>query len=379
MKRLNALACPALCLALCSPLPGQQHVTLEPTLGIAQQEYRQAQAAWLREDPNSITADLLTANPADMHRRIAKIRSLRDDMMDKKLVYLDLIVKRYGDLRTRLTAADHSELPIPELRKGLQDEQSRLLAEQDRLESLIRDLPQGDEYTFVMRDLNAERTELVNLQNGIAMRIRSLDQIDQAQQAGRDLESKDPIEKKLEAVANIWAEERDKTKIQHAHWDAYYDLMDQEVDRGKATPKDRAPADRGKPESNKPKGGPSPQAVNGIPGRFSGNWVYESRPGAWVGFGEPVRASLELTDSGTEIRGNYYARVPGRTDMRDLILKLTGEEVSPGTVKATWFSQSPPGNGEMVLRLGGDRRVLVERTTASDTYFPRGMEVLLPR
>ena len=63
------------------------------------------------------------------------------------------------------------------------------------------------------------------------------------------------------------------------------------------------------------------------------------------------------------------ARIPGRSDIRNLNLALTGEEISSGTARVNWVSQFPPGHGELVLRMGGDRRVLVERTAADDTYF----------
>lgn len=181
----------------------------------------------------NLTAELLTGNAADMHKRIRHVADLREDVMQKKSVYLDLIVKRFADMRGRLSAQGQSQLPVPELRKGLQDEQSLLLADQERLESLIRDLPQGDEYTLVMRELNSEKTELVNLQNAIAMRIRSIDKIEEAQKVGNEIEAKDPLEKKLDDIAAIWRQELDRTKQQRTKWVELYSAMDREVDHGK--------------------------------------------------------------------------------------------------------------------------------------------------
>ena len=92
-----------------------------------------------------------------MHKRIGRKRALSDDMMEKKVVYFDQIIKRFAEMRGRLTGAGDSQLPIPELRKGLEEEQSKLLGDQDRLDALMRDLPQGDEYSLVMRELTAEK------------------------------------------------------------------------------------------------------------------------------------------------------------------------------------------------------------------------------
>ena len=347
-------------------------IAYEPTLGVAEQAYRQAQEAWLGEDAN-LSAELLTGNPVDMHKRIGRKRALSDDMMEKKVVYFDQIIKRFADMRGRLAGAGDSQLPISELRKGLEDEQSKLLGDQDRLDALMRDLPQGDEYSLVMRELTAEKTALVNLQNTVAQRIRAVDQMDKAQQVGVEIEAKDPLEKKLDSIQTIYNEERERAKRQKLTFDRIYSLMDNAVDEGKV-PAGNKPA--AKPDKAKlpPKASRAPAAAS-----FAGVWFYESRPGAWTGFGEPVSVGLSLSYAGELLTGSYIARLPGRNDLRDLSLTLTGEETSPGTAKVSWVSQMPPAKGEMILRLGGDRRVLVERTTSNDTYFPRGMEVLLPR
>jgi hypothetical protein len=351
-------------------------VVYEPTLGVAEQAYREAQEAWLNEDSN-LSADLLTGKAADVHKRISRKRALSDDMMDKKVVYFDQIIKRFAEMRGRLAGTGSSQLPIPELRKGLEVEQSKLLEDQDRLDALIRDLPQGDEYALVMRELAAERTDLVNLQNTVAQRIRSVDQMEKAQQVGVDIEAKDPLEKKLDAIQTIYNEERERAKRQKPVYDQIYLLMDRAVDEGKA-PAVNKPAPKPDPKPDKVKLPPQASRT-AVPVGFSGIWFYESHPGAWTGFGEPVSVGLSLRSAGEQVTGSYIARLPGKNDVRDLSLTLTGEEISPGIAKVSWVSQMPPAKGEMMLRLGGDRRVLVERTASNDTYFPRGMEVLLPR
>jgi len=384
----------AFVLALVPLLPAQ---VFKPTLGIAEQQYREAQEAWLREDPN-LAADLLTGNPAEMHKRIRRIASLRDDVMDKKVVYLDLVVKRFGEIRGRIEGAAQTQLPVGDLKKELQDEQSRLLEDQERIESLIQDLPQGDDYALVMRELTAEKDELVKLQNAIAMRMRSLDQIDKNQEASREVEAKDPLAKKLDAITAMWTEERDKAKAQRSKWADLYAAMDSEVDRGKSRaqpakkpavpPANSQPV---KPDKSKPATPAQTPQARSIPAQgpgFQGSWLYQSSPGAWTGFGEPVQVSLSLRQSGTRLEGEYRARIPGRnilgqsgadgSDIRKLDLALTGDETAPGLAKVSWVSQMPPSKGEMLLHLGGDRRVLVERIAAGDTYFPRGMEILLP-
>jgi hypothetical protein len=377
MKRLSGF--PAI-LIFSALLPGQGgKVVYEPTLGVAEQAYREAQEAWLGEDAN-LSAQLLTGNAADMHKRIGRKKALSDDMMEKKVVYFDQIIKRFAEMRGRLAGTGNLQLPIAELRKGLEEEQSKLLGDQDRLDALIRDLPQGDEYSLVMRELTAERTELVNLQNTVAQRIRTVDQMEKAQKVGVEIEAKDPLEEKLDAIQTIYSEERERAKRQKLAFNQMYSLMDRAVDEGKApTQKESTPAGS-KPAPKRDKDKLPPQAYR-APATvgFAGGWFYESHPGAWTGFGEPVSVALSLRYSGEQLTGVYTARLPGRNDVRDLSLTVTGEEISPGIAMVIWVSQLPLAKGEMILRLGGDRRLLVERTASNDTYFPRGMEVLLPR
>jgi hypothetical protein len=65
--------------------------------------------------------------------------------------------------------------------------------------------------------------------------------------------------------------------------------------------------------------------------------------------------------------------------MRDLNLRLTGEQVSAREATIRWTSEMPATEGDMTLSLGGDGRIMLKRTRAGDTYVPRGAEVLSPR
>ena len=382
MRFLVRSACLVLISGLCFCLPAlpQGKIRLEPSnLGEAEEDYRSAQLDWLNADPN-LAADLFKGNPQEMHKRIQRTADLRDQMMEKKSVYLDLIVKHFNETRARLAIPD-AQIPIPELRRDLEDEQSRLLGEQERLDALIHDLPQDDLYTLVAHELNVERTQLVNLQNSVALRIRGLDAIGKNQDAVRNMEANDPIAKNLEAISKIWESERDNTKIQREHWKALYAAMNRAVDGGKTPAPTPPPAGNTKPADTpaaKPRGALLPSRDSGRSLAFEGTWKYEKSPNAWSGFGEPVQVALELHRSGSTISGTYNARIPGRRDMRDLNLTLQGDELAPGKAVFRWVSLVPAAHGELTVQMGGDRRVLLERTKSSDTYFPLGMEVLLP-
>ena len=150
-------------------MPQGGSVTVVPTtLGDAERAYFDAQAEWLYSDPK-LVADLLKAPPQEMHRRIRKAAELREQVMEKKTVYLDAILKHFSDTRALLVSSPGAQLPVPVLRQNLEDEQSRILTEIDRVDAMIHDLPQDDRYAFVLHELNTGRTELVNLQVTIAL------------------------------------------------------------------------------------------------------------------------------------------------------------------------------------------------------------------
>ena len=128
-----------------------------PSIAVAEGEYREAQEAWLHGDPNLVN-DLFKGNKEEIRGRIHRAASLRDTMMAKKEVYLDLLIQRAEDSRKRLAGATApgAVLPVEEIKAGLSQEQERILSDQDRLEALLRDLPQGDDYSLVRRELDRQ-------------------------------------------------------------------------------------------------------------------------------------------------------------------------------------------------------------------------------
>ena len=364
--------------------PQQRKVVADPpSLGEAERDYRNAQQEWLNADPN-LEADFLKGNPREIHNRITRSAALKDEMMQKKAVYLDLVVAHFAETRARLSSAKGVDLPIPEMRQRLEAEQTRVLSEIERLDDLIRDFSQDDLYAIVVHNMNAERAQLAEVQLSLAKQIRSLDSIGNAQDAIKRIEARDPLDQKLEAISKVWEQERESVRVQREHWKNYYAEMSREVDGGKspATVASNSPAvnPAPAPASAKPRVTPPTKAQGPAkPADFEGKWVYTSSPNAWTGFGEPVRVALELHYSGKTLSGAYTARLPGRQDVRDLDLTLSGEVVSPGKAVLRWISKTPAARGELTVQLGGDRRLLLERTTSSDTYVPRGMEVLVPQ
>jgi hypothetical protein len=372
----------SLLLVTLAPVLFAQTIRIEPSIGTAEDQYRQAQEDWLREDTPALAAELLSGPPAVIHQRIRRAATLRDTMMEKKDVYLDLIIKRFGETRARLANVSGAKLPVSDLKNDLDEQQTLILADQERLEALMHDLPQGDEYALVMRELQAQHADLVNVQNALAQRMRLLDKMDQAQQAAGQIEGKESIDQKLDAIGKIWEEERQKTKEQRAKWAKLYATMDKEVDQGKApvvapAGKSTSPAEIS--ANTRSVAAPLPADPAKAPRTFAGSWVYRSQPGAWSGFGEPESAQLTLVVLNGKITGTYVARIPGPRDMRDLNLRLTGEQVSAREATIRWTSEMPATEGDMTLSLGGDGRIMLKRTRAGDTYVPRGAEVLSPR
>ena len=200
MSMVNRLVLLFAAAALCSG----QSVRLVPDIAVAEAEYRDAQEAWLHNDPN-LERDLFRGNPAEMQARIRRTASLRDTVMVKKEAYLGLLIQRLqGTLGTlQQVSSTATDLPLDSLRKDLEVQQAHILDDQERLEALIRDLPQGDEYFLVRRELDAERNELINLQNNVALRIRSLDSAGKAQEAIKSAASSDTVTQKLAAIIKV--------------------------------------------------------------------------------------------------------------------------------------------------------------------------------
>jgi hypothetical protein len=356
----------------------------QPSIAVAESEYREAQQAWLNSDPNLVN-DLFKGNKEEIRGRIHRAASLRDNMMAKKAAYLALMIQRIDDSRKRLASATApgANLPVEEIKSGLEQEQTRVLSNQDRLEGLLRDLPEGDEYSLVRRELEKERTDLITLQNALALRLHSLDSAARSQQAVQDLSATDAIIEKLDSVKKVWEEEHERTVRQRSAWARLYTSMELEIDR-KGSPASVpvvpvAPVSP-PPAKAKPVRSEAAPLLPEPPFRsLDGQWTYRSQPGAWSGLAEPEAVSLTLRLSGEQLQGTYDASVPVRGDVRHFRLTLQGKAEDSARARVPWVSKDPEAYGEISLKLGADGRLFVEILSSSDSYVPRGMEVLLPR
>jgi hypothetical protein len=349
-----------------------------PSIAIAESEYREAQDAWLHGDPNLVN-DLFKSNKEEIRGRIHRAASLRDTMMAKKEVYLNLMIQRAEDSRQRLAGATASGalLPVEEIKAGMAQEQERILSDQDRLEALLRDLPQGDDYSLVRRELEKERTDLITLQNAIALRLHSLDSAFRSQQAVKDLSANGDLVQKMEAVKKIWEDEHERTVRQRAAWARLYSTMVQEIDIKGPPPPVSGASEKGKPSLKTEVMTP----VHAAPESniLEGQWTYRSLPGAWSGPAEPEAVTLSLHLTGGQVLGTYDARIPIRGDMRHLKLTLHGKPEDSGQARLPWSSLDPEAHGEISLKLAADGRIFVQILSSSDNYVPTGMEVLQPR
>jgi hypothetical protein len=368
----------AVVLAGFRPCPAQ-HVKVVPDIAIAEAEYLDANEAWVRNDPN-LEGELFKGDPEQMRRRIHTAAGLRDDAMAKKQTYLSAMIGRLEDLRGRLIQPATGRIPVDTMRKNLEAEQVRTLDEQRRVEGLLADLPVGDEYLLVRRALDEERSSLIKLQNEVALRIRSLDSLDKAQQAIQNASGPDALVEQMNGIIKLWDQERAATNRQRALWAKLYVTMEQSLDKKSPGPQRRAAAPRGSEKELRRQvaaGGASTTAAG--PTAFAGTWIYRSQPGAWSGYGEPETATLEIQEESGALRGTYIARLPVRTGLHEIRLVLTGERQPGNALRLRWKSVAPAAEGEMDLKLGADGRLLVERVRSSDAYIPRGMEVLLRR
>lgn len=369
-------------LLFASAAAGAQSVRLVPDMAVAESEYRDAQEAWLRSDPD-LERDLYKRGREEMRTRIRRAATLRDDAMAKKEVYLGLLASHFDTIRTRLASPESGGIPVEQIKRDLEREQSRLLAEEERLESLMRDLPEGDEYALVRRAMEAEKNDLITLQNSVALRMRSLDRIGASQQAGSEPAAAESLAEKLDEIGRIWAGEHARATRERAAWAHYYADLETSLSAGATAPQapDTARRVSGGRNGSDAAVQPGLGTGNRIPRQktMDGAWTYESQPGAWTGFGEPEAVRLELKRSGNDIEGTYVARLPGLHDIRQVSLVLRGRLVSDREATVQWVSQRPAAHGEMELKLGSDGRLLVQRVSSDDSYIPTGMEVLLPR
>src|ERR1017187_6961436 len=117
-----------------------QALRLVPDIAVAEAEYRDAQEAWVRNDP-TLEKDLYNAPPDQVRQRIHRAAQLADDAMVKKEAYFNLFIQSMEDMRAKLNDTQGPGIPTDSLKKDLDEQQTRLLGDQDRLELLLRDLP----------------------------------------------------------------------------------------------------------------------------------------------------------------------------------------------------------------------------------------------
>jgi hypothetical protein len=373
-------------LAALAPFAAGQNVTLVPDIGVAQAEYHDAMEAWLNND-RDLEKDLLTGEREQMRRRVRKAAALRDEVMVKKQAYLDLIVQRLKETRTHLAPANASEIPVSDFRKDLEAQQARMLSDQERLNELLKEIPEGDEYFMVRRALEAERSSLINLQNTVALRIHALDTLDKSQDAIRGASGGETEAQKLDEILKVWDEERAAATRQRSTWAGLYKTMEQAIDDRAGAQKKGAAGSKG--NQQKPAAGARKQPATaaataatspaGNAMGLAGTWVYRSQPGAWSGYGEPEMVTLELHRDGAILSGTYTARLPVRSGVNPVQLSLAGPWPAGSTVRLHWTSQTPATEGEMEFKLASDGRLFVERIQSRDSYIPLGMEVLLRR
>jgi hypothetical protein len=242
-----------------------QRVEVIPDIVVAEAAYRDANEACLKNDPN-LQRDLFKGDPEQVRRRIHRAASLRDDAMVKKEVYLKAEIQRLQSLSTRLTQGEIGTIPTDAERKSLESQQAHTLAEQSRVEGELRDLPEGNEYASKRRDLDAERTHLINVQNTIAQRLQSLDSIDKAQQAILNDSSGASLAQKLDVIVKLWEQERDDASRQRATWAQLYAAMERAVN--KKSPDQATPQ---KPSKKAPRSAaPAPGSPSARAGGASG-------------------------------------------------------------------------------------------------------------
>jgi hypothetical protein len=349
-------------------------VQLVRDVSLAEAEYRDADEAWLRNDPN-LTKDLLKADPEDVRRRIHRAAALREDVMTKKATYLQLIIERLQETRKRLLQASEGAIPTAALEQDLQAQHARALDEQDRVESLLRDLPQGDEYLPVKHALNEERTSLIALEKNIVMRIRSLQSLGKAQEAMQEAAARDPLAEKVDGVLQIWEAERAGTVSERSRWAEYYRAMERSLDQkepaGKGPSVQGGGANTQKKRKRKDKNTEQPvtsppapakeSAPSSSPVGMAGAWVYRSRPATWAGNDEPVIVVLNLRTKGGQRIGASTARLLMQSRLHDVGLTPAGAQQSGTFAQPRWNSQKPRAQGEMEIRLSADGRILVER------------------
>lgn len=356
-----------------------QDLRIQPDIATAEAAFRDAEESWLHSDPN-LEKDLLKVHPEEARRRVRRNAALRDDVMVKKLAYLDLIIVRTGEIRAKLAQNTSGMLPAETLKKDLLEQQSGILAQQDRLDQLLRDMPPGDEYFLVRRPIEEERGRLVNLQNNLAQRIRSLETLNKAQEAIRSSSQGDPLEERLASVMKLWEEERAMTASQRSKWAAVYAAMERAVTAAADAPPARGKSSTPRSVNDKEpaSAAPSPSS-KAKPNGLAGMWTYRSQPDAWTGYAEPAIVTLELHEEAGLLRGSYAARLPVKSGTHEVLLTVESTTYSNNSATLHWRCAAPVAEGEIRLKLSPDKRLLLERATSTDSFIPLGSEVLVPK
>jgi hypothetical protein len=280
--------------------------------------------------------------------------NLRDQAMAKKQVYLDAVIKSARQTRSRLAVPDSSEIPVGDFRKDMIEQQQRVLTEESRIEESLRRVAPSEESLMMRRQLEAELASLIDVQDSIATRIRSLDGVDRAQQAIRASAREETEAQILNGLLEVWDRDRAATAAQRDAWAKLYASMERVLD-GRLTDQKPTPA---------------------VSVPLTGTWIYRSRPGDWKGFGEPKNVNLELHGDGANLRGTYTAVLPVKGGAHSVRLSLAGPAAAGNAAHLHWTSQDPAASGEMDLRLAPDGRLSVERVKSGDSFIPAGMEIL---
>jgi hypothetical protein len=357
-----------------------QSLRIVTNIAVSEAEYRNAEEMWRKNDPDLIS-DLYKGNKQEVVRRIHHAATLAEDMLSKKATYLASLIQHTDEMEKRLSSAQGTQtIPFADLKDDLEREQARILDEQDRLDDRLHDLPQGDELTLVRHAMESERAELVVVQNDIAQRIHAMDNAAKTQQASSALSDVDPLIRKLEDIKKMWEGERARAVAQKPAYGKMYSDMEKSLDNQSGSGSNPSTRPSGNPSIPlAPSPGRNPGAMllkSPANGSLSGDWVYKSEQGGWVGLGEPEMVLLQLRQVGLRLNGIYSARLPGTHDTRSLNLVVEGQIEGDGRAELRWTSLEPPAHGMLTIKAGPNDRLLVERLTSEDNYIPQGMEVL---
>lgn len=182
----------------------------------------------------------------------------------------------------------------------------------------------------------------------------------------------------MDAILKDYGEERESVARRQAGYARMYSEMHLSVDAVAAAPPARSTRAKPAKGRNGSQGASAPADTakpSPAPG-LAGAWTYRSQPGGWTGYGEPAAVSLELRQEGGTLRGFYRARLPAKSGVHDVELTLEGPAASTDSARLHWKSVRPAAEGDLLLKLGADGRLLIERPQSGDSFVPVGSEVL---